>query len=48
LPTVVVKGSSITVTAAGGVLSVSPGNVKFVGAFKAGGHVKSGGDAKHG
>jgi type VI secretion system secreted protein VgrG len=46
--TVVIKGSSITVTAGGGVLSVSPGSVKFVGLLEAGGHVRSGGNAKHG
>lgn len=47
-PTVVIKGSSITISAGGGVLSVSPGSVKFTGLLEAGGHVRSAGDAKHG
>jgi hypothetical protein len=46
--TVVIKGSSIKIAAGGGILVVKPGSVKFVGALKAGGHVRSGGDAKHG
>ncbi|MEM1034660.1 MAG: type VI secretion system tip protein TssI/VgrG [Myxococcota bacterium] len=47
-PTVVIKGSSIKVAAGGGILSVAPGRVKFTGVLKAGGHVRSKGNAKHG
>ena len=46
--TVIIKGSSIKIAAGGGILEVSPGSVTFTGALKAGGHIRSGGDAKHG
>ncbi|MEZ4439199.1 MAG: type VI secretion system tip protein TssI/VgrG [Polyangiaceae bacterium] len=47
-PTVVIKGSTVTIAAGGCVLTVADGSVTFVGVVNAGGNVRSGGDAKHG